>query len=204
MPPKQAATTTNGDRGATTRAALVQSATDLFVEEGYGAVSVRDLARRTGLTTGAIYGHYRNKADLLVAAIGDRIEAELESPSLGKKPANLVHSIGRQWRTYRTRTAMRALLVEGAAAARVDADVRTELSTLLEAKLEEWRVIYHDIQVAEHLDPEADMETLMVVLFAAELGLGVLESIGVNLPKPTAWERTIERLLGTVYPRRRR
>jgi hypothetical protein len=31
----------------------------------------------------------------------------------------------------------------------------------------------------------------------------VLESIGVDLPKPSAWERTIERLLGTVYPRGR-
>jgi TetR/AcrR family acrAB operon transcriptional repressor len=193
------------DRGAITRAALVQSATQLFVEEGYGAVSVRDLARRTGLTTGAIYGHFRNKADLLVAAISDRIAAELETPSVAHKgPTNLLDSIGRQWRTYRSRSAMRALLVEGAAAARVDEDVRTELSETLEAKLDEWRAIYHDIQESEHLDPQADMETLMVMLFAAELGLGVLESIGVALPKPLAWERTIERLLGTVYRGRRR
>jgi AcrR family transcriptional regulator len=189
------------DRGATTRAALVASATEMFVEDGYGAVSVRDLARRTGLTTGAIYGHYRNKADLLVAAIGDRIASELEAPGVGKR-ANLFDAIGRQWRTYRSRTAMRALLVEGAAAARVDAEVRAELSTVLEAKLDEWRGIYHEIQVNEHLDPEADMETLMFLLFSAELGLGVLESIGVDLPKPNAWERTIERLLGTVYPRK--
>ena len=60
-----------------TRAALVQSAYDLFVERGYGAVSVRDLARQTQLTSGAIYGHFRNKADLLVAAIADHIERDL-------------------------------------------------------------------------------------------------------------------------------
>ena len=54
-----------------TRAALVRSAYALFIEQGYGAVSVRDLARRTQVTSGAIYGHFRNKADVLVAAIAD-------------------------------------------------------------------------------------------------------------------------------------
>src|SRR4051794_33905128 len=93
------------DRGATTRAALIDTATGMFVDEGYGAVSVRDLARGTGLTTGAIYGHYRNKADLLAAAVHGRIEAELESPSAGK-PGGLRETIGRQWKSYRTRTAM--------------------------------------------------------------------------------------------------
>lgn len=198
---RQAEATTS-DRGAATRAALVQSATKLFVDDGYGAVSVRDLARRTGLTTGAIYGHYRNKADLLVAAIGQRIASELEAPVAGRG-ASLVDSIGRQWRTYRSRTAMRALLVEGAAAARVDGDVRAELSTMLQAKLDEWGGVYRSIQASEHLDPDVDMDTLVTLLFSAEVGLGVLESIGVDLPRPSAWARTIERLLTSVYPRGR-
>jgi AcrR family transcriptional regulator len=190
-----------GERGRTTRAALVESAAELFVEEGYGAVSVRDLARRTHLTSGAIYGHFRNKADLLVAVIGDRIATELEVRA--GKPTTLAASIGRQWRTYRSRTAMRALLVEGAAAARVDDDVRTELTELLSAKLEEWRGIYHEIQAAEKLDPAVDMDTLVMMLFAAEVGLGVLESIGVEPPKPGAWGGLIERLLGSLQTRPR-
>jgi len=188
------------NRGATTRAALVETATEMFVENGYGAVSVRDLARRTGLTTGAIYGHFRNKADLLAAAVHDRIADELESPATGKGHAGLRESIGRQWRSYRSRGAMRALLVDGAAAARVDAEVQAKLTATVEAKLDEWRAIYRGIQVGEPLDPDADMDTLVFLLFSAELGLGVLESIGVDLPKPSAWARTIERLLGGVYP----
>ncbi len=193
-----------GDRGAQTRAALVESATQLFVERGYGAVSVRDLARRTHLTSGAIYGHFRNKADLLVATIADRIANELESPTASRRPTNLAGTIARQWSTYRSRTAMRALLVEGAAAARVDQDVRDELTELLDAKLAEWRGIYREVQVAEKMDADVDMDTLVVVLVAAELGLGVLESIGVDLPKPAAWGRTVERLLSSLHPRRKR
>jgi len=45
-----------------TRALLLEVATGAFAEEGYAAVSVRDLARRTSLTTGAIYAHFLNKA----------------------------------------------------------------------------------------------------------------------------------------------
>ena len=191
-----------GDRGRTTREALVRSAAELFVEEGYGAVSVRDLARQTHLTSGAIYGHFRNKADLLVAAIADRIAVELEGPR--GKATNFSGYIGRQWRSYRSRTAMRALLVEGAAAARVDDDVRDELSELLNTKLDEWRAIYHEVQINEKMDPDVDMDTVVVMLVAVELGLGVMESIGLDLPKPAAWERTVARLLTSLYPRGRR
>jgi len=193
---------TGGDRGRTTREALVRSAAELFVDEGYGAVSVRDLARQTHLTSGAIYGHFRNKADLLVAAVADRIATELEGPQ--GKANDFSSYIGRQWRTYRSRTAMRALLVEGAAAARVDDDVREELSELLNTKLDEWRAIYHEVQINEKMVPDVDMDTVVVMLVAVELGLGVLESIGLDLPKPAAWQRTVERLLTSLFPRGRR
>ena len=191
-----------GDRGRGTREALVRSAAELFVEEGYGAVSVRDLARRTHLTSGAIYGHFRNKADLLVATIADRIASELEGPT--GTADNFSGYISRQWKTYRSRSAMRALLVEGAAAARVDDDVREELTALLNNKLDEWRAIYHEVQITEKMDPDVDMDTVVVMLVAIELGLGVMESIGVDLPKPGAWARTVERLLTSLHTRRRR
>ena len=56
-----------------TRARLLELATQVFAEEGYAAVSVRDLARRSSLTTGAIYAHFLNKAELLVEAIDARV-----------------------------------------------------------------------------------------------------------------------------------
>ena len=86
-------------KARTTRAALVRSAYDAFIEQGYGAVSVRDLARRTEVTSGAIYGHFRNKADLLVAAIAEHIDADLYLPPNGE--SGLRNYLRRQWRSYR-------------------------------------------------------------------------------------------------------
>jgi len=182
------------DKARATRAALIRSACDFFVEDGYGAVSVRDLARRTKVTSGAIYGHFRNKADLLAAAINEKLVTDLEAPRRGKYQ-RLGEYLAAQARDYRSRVALRALMVEGAAAARVDADVKAELRGLQTAKLQEWRAIYHELQHSQGLDPGADMDTLVVFLWAAELGLGVLEALDVPLPRPSSWARLIERVV---------
>ena len=88
----QPATVTGGpagrkERGAgarATRAALVELASELFAEQGYIQTSIRDIARRAGVTSGALYGHFRNKADLLAEAINGRIADELEANTGGR------------------------------------------------------------------------------------------------------------------------
>jgi AcrR family transcriptional regulator len=186
------------EKARTTRAALVESATALFVEKGYGAVSVRDLARRTQMTSGAIYGQFRNKADLLVAAIADHISMDLEEPS--QIGADVRTAITRQWRTYRSRAGMRALLVEGAAAARIDPEVRSQLNELQSARIAEWKRIYHEIQEQGGIDLDVDMDAVLIMLWATELGLGVLESWDIALPKPGVWARLADRILTSLQP----
>jgi AcrR family transcriptional regulator len=178
-----------------TRAALVESAYELFVERGYGAVSVRDLARRTQVTSGALYGHFRNKADLLVAAIADHIDEDLRANS---GPDRLRGYLQRQWRSYRSRAGLRALLVEAAAAARIDPEVKRQLHALQTAKLDEWKEIYTRLQASEDLDPSVDMDAVVIMLWATELGLGLLEAWEVELPKPAAWGRVVDRVIGSL------
>ena len=60
-----------------TRDVLVQLAAEVFATEGYASASVRDLGRRAGVTSGAIYGNFRGKADLLVEAVDARILTDL-------------------------------------------------------------------------------------------------------------------------------
>jgi AcrR family transcriptional regulator len=53
----------------TTRQRLLDAATDVFLEKGYDGTRVAEIARRAGLTTGAIYGNFESKAELLTAAL---------------------------------------------------------------------------------------------------------------------------------------
>ena len=181
-----------------TRAALVRSAYDLFIEEGYGAVSVRDLARRTQVTSGAIYGHFRNKADVLVAAIADHIDQDLYLKSNGRDGLRMY--MQRQWKSYRSRAGLRALLVEAAAAARVDPEVERQMHALQTEKLAEWKAIYHELQETEGLDPAVDMDAVLTMLWATELGLGMLEAWDVELPKPATWAKVVDRFIGSLEP----
>src|SRR5262245_57797500 len=52
-----------------TRRRLLDLAAELFIERGYAAVSIRDIAVAAQLTNGAVYGHFRSKGQLLVEVI---------------------------------------------------------------------------------------------------------------------------------------
>ncbi len=90
--------------------------------------------------------------------------------------------------------------MEGAAAARVDPDIRRQLHELQSSKLAEWKVIYREIQENEGLDPTVDIDAVLVMLWATELGLGMLESWDVELPRPAVWGRLVERIIGSLEP----
>jgi len=56
-----------GDKRQRTRAALVDAAREIIREQGYDALTLAAVAERAGMTTGAIYGNFRNRTDLLMA-----------------------------------------------------------------------------------------------------------------------------------------
>lgn len=59
-----------------TRQRLLQAATEVFLEKGFEGTRVAEVARRAGLTTGAIYGNFDNKAALLTAALAAGCETQ--------------------------------------------------------------------------------------------------------------------------------
>jgi AcrR family transcriptional regulator len=192
------------EKARATRARLIESAAESFVADGYGATSVRELAQRSNMTSGAIYGHFSGKANLLGEAVRLRISQDLESHVGASYEDNLADWLAHDLRDYRTRRSLRALLVEGAAAARVDDDVRTLLHDVMQAKLDEWAALYRATWEEEGLDPEIDPEALLVLVWSVELGLGVLEALDIELPKPGVLSKLVGTLVGSLSPARRR
>jgi AcrR family transcriptional regulator len=76
-------TRTTGDHAATEwrtwagpgLSTILQSALDAFYEHGYHGTSVRDIARRAGLTVPALYYHHENKESILAALLDQSIAA---------------------------------------------------------------------------------------------------------------------------------
>lgn len=58
---------------------ILAAALDLFVSRGFEAATVDEVAEAAGLTKGAIYFHFRNKDDILLALL-DQVERNFVDP----------------------------------------------------------------------------------------------------------------------------
>ena len=55
------------DAALETRAHILDTAEEVFQKKGVSSTSLDDIARAAGVTRGAIYWHFKNKADLFDA-----------------------------------------------------------------------------------------------------------------------------------------
>jgi AcrR family transcriptional regulator len=62
---------TQTTREAGTRTRIQQIALDLFIENGYEATSLREIAERLGVTKAALYYHFRTKDDIVQSLFDD-------------------------------------------------------------------------------------------------------------------------------------
>jgi AcrR family transcriptional regulator len=134
-------------KAVATRERLIELAAELFSTQGYLQTSIRDVARDADLTTGAIYGHFRNKAELLAEAISARTSTMLETKVLfGQGPSTHVETLRRISARYPERRELRALILQGAAAALTDVDTKERLRNEQLAHLEDWTARYETIE----------------------------------------------------------
>ena len=71
-------------KSTATRKRLLDLAARMFIESGYAAISLRDIADEAGLTKGAIYGHFRSKGQLLVEVIRSELAQRDNMLDLGE------------------------------------------------------------------------------------------------------------------------
>ncbi len=84
-----------GDKRARTRAALLDAARALIREKGFERTTLEEVARRAGMTTGAIYGNFKNRDELFVA-LGQKFWAPVK-PELkpGATFSDAMHAMAR-------------------------------------------------------------------------------------------------------------
>ena len=80
-------------RRSSARAAILEAAWEAVREEGLAALSLRDLARRAGITTPTVYAYFGSKHDIYDAMFGQAAEefaAHLAQPATTEDPRDLL------------------------------------------------------------------------------------------------------------------
>jgi AcrR family transcriptional regulator len=82
-------------KGEKTRQVIVDTAHRLFVEQGYAATSMRQIADQSGLALGGIYNHFSNKEAIFVDVILSRHPFFQVLPLLKSAPGDTVEEFVR-------------------------------------------------------------------------------------------------------------
>ncbi len=94
----QAATAPAGRRERTkqaNRAAILDAASDVFADLGYGAASVRDIVRRTDLAAGTFYNYFPDKEAVFRALLDDAVVRARERTRAGRTGARTLEEFVR-------------------------------------------------------------------------------------------------------------
>lgn len=92
------------------------------------------------------------------------------------------------------RQELRALIVQGAAAAQTDEETRMSLRNTHGEHLERWMAGYESEREILGIDPSVDLASAVMMTWAAEIGLGILEVLGIS-PDPEGWADAYDRLV---------
>ncbi|HEY4345260.1 MAG TPA: TetR/AcrR family transcriptional regulator [Parvibaculum sp.] len=83
------------------REAILNSAREVFAELGYGATTVRDIIRKTGLASGTFYNYFKSKEEVFEAIMDDgmrRIRPRLKADRIRSR--NFEEFVRNAYRTY--------------------------------------------------------------------------------------------------------
>jgi AcrR family transcriptional regulator len=92
--PRSAAPEDSGATSGSTRERILDTALELFAEQGYEKTSLRDIAERIGTTKAALYYHFERKQDILLElhlrlhALGSEALEQLERLEDGQARAD--------------------------------------------------------------------------------------------------------------------
>jgi AcrR family transcriptional regulator len=171
-----------------TRERILSAAAQLFAAHGFASASMPAIAELSGITAGAIYRHFKSKAELLLEVVKRALEALPLSfeRSSSEENATLLPEFAARL-TDPALTLLRQLSVEVHAAARRDPEVRKLLTAYNETAMRKIRALLEGEQQARPRDvtqaPEFTARALTVFL----MGLNHIDTLHPQLVGDPAW-----------------
>jgi AcrR family transcriptional regulator len=187
--------------GDQTRDRLLTAAAEVFAEKGYDRAGVQEIARRAGFTTGAIYGRFRGKAQLLLAAMEANSHDELEElfaeHRFEGRATDILTTVGSHLVTDEFDSGQ-ALLLEAFVAGRRDPEVAGMLRRIIEERTVSLTALVDEAKSTGAIDPALDTRSIVRFCHAVALGFLLFGAIDLDRPDSVPWETLIARLVDAV------
>lgn len=183
---------------------LLAAAIEVFAERGYDRAGVAEIARRAGVTTGAIYSRYAGKAELLAAALEvhatDDLDALFADHQFRGRAEDVLVIAGRHLVDPPTDDSGRGttLLAEAFVAARRDPAVAALLRRDVLDRQQKLRDIIEAAKASGGISPALDTETLVTFCHALGFGFVMLGAVDVPMPEAEPWEQLIAHLVAAL------
>jgi len=176
------------------RVQLLDAAARVFASKGYYGTKIMDIVKAAGLSSGAVYGRFASKDELLMEAILRKVET-----------IPIAH-----W--FEGTTVERGLVETSRAEGALDDVEAMQLEAFIAARRQpniadaitenrrRWRttIVEPLIQrvIAEgSASPDADFDSILYFLETLQLGLLVQRGAGQVAPDSDAWRRLVDQLL---------
>jgi AcrR family transcriptional regulator len=181
---------------ANSRHALIDAAFEEFSTKGYEAATVAGIAARAGVTTGALYAHFRGKLHLLLETVGiapleDMMRSMADFASLPSKEVAKLLSEGLASAPYQ-RT---LLLLDVMVVARRDPVLAEELRGGFERYLGDMKRATDRGAALRLIDPALASDDLTRVMALVNLGMLIFAALGELPPSRPALARVADLLL---------
>lgn len=185
---------------------LLDAAAEVFIEKGYDKAVVSDIARRAGMTTGAVFARWPTKSDVMGAA-ADHIfsqilpEQRLRDFGIEDLPAFDIFSA---WASrLLTRDDAHEVLVQAFGSARNNDAVGESLQRFLSEQADQLQRLIERGRQEGQFDPALCPVAQALYIQAIGIGTHLLLSAGREdrqIPSQQNWAELLDRMLKAAHP----
>ena len=189
----------------TTTKRLLEAAAAEFVENGYDKAVLSNIARRAGVTVGALYARWPHKSDVMVAAL-DYIfeqllpERRMEQLNVAELPTHIILEL---WAAQLLSSdAIKDVLIQVFGSARNHPAVGERLRRFLNDQSDQLTLLIEKGKRESLHNPEPSTVALALLCQAIGIGTHLLISAGLDddhIPAIEEWTELIRQVIGLVY-----
>jgi len=178
------------------REALLDAAASVFAEKGYDGTRIQEVVRRAGLSTGAVYGRFASKDEMLREAVITRsVPHARRLPEGISRVADLIERIATT--TAPELREHEALLLEAYVAARR----HVEIAEAIDESSRRWREAARPFVEAARADgtlaDDVDGQSVLFLIRVLRLGLLLHRASGLSEPDPDTWSDLVARVVAS-------